>query len=127
VRQLCGCICSGYGWRQRSAALAYFKRLISAKRSAQSSDMFSRLCHATSEEGDRLNDQEIIDHMIFLMMAAHDTTTSTLTSMTYELARNPAWQERIRSESFALGKDQMELIWLSDHEELFAYNDIVSF
>ena len=34
--------------------------------------------------------------MIFLMMAAHDTTTSTLTSMTYELARHPEWQERVR-------------------------------
>ena len=42
--------------------------------------------------------------MIFLMMAAHDTTTSTLTSMTYELARHPEWQERVRAESLALGK-----------------------
>ena len=52
----------------------------------------------------RFSDQEIVDHMIFLMMAAHDTTTSTLSSMTYELARNPEWQERVREESFALGK-----------------------
>jgi cytochrome P450 len=42
--------------------------------------------------------------MIFLMMAAHDTTTSTLTSMTYELARHPEWQERIRDEARAIGK-----------------------
>ncbi|MCZ6465055.1 MAG: cytochrome P450, partial [Proteobacteria bacterium] len=49
-------------------------------------------------------DQEIIDHMIFLMMAAHDTTTSTLTSITYELAKHPEWQERVREESRALGQ-----------------------
>jgi cytochrome P450 len=65
--------------------------------------MFGRLCRAETEEGQRLADQEIVDHMIFLMMAAHDTTTSTLTSMTYELARSPAWQERARAESRALG------------------------
>ena len=41
--------------------------------------------------------------MIFLMMAAHDTTTSTLTSLTGELASRPEWQERIRAESCALG------------------------
>ena len=60
--------------------------------------MFSRLCRAVSEDGARFTDAEIIDHMIFLMMAAHDTTTSTLTSMTYELARHPEWQERVREE-----------------------------
>jgi cytochrome P450 len=46
----------------------------------------------------------VIDHMIFLMMAAHDTTTSTLTSMTYELGRHPEWQERVRAESEASGR-----------------------
>ena len=51
-------------------------------------DMFSLLCRATDEEGNRYTDQEVIDHMIFLMMAAHDTTTSALTSMTYALARH---------------------------------------
>ena len=57
--------------------------------------MFSRLCRAESEEGAALQPMPTsIDHMVFLMMAAHDTTTSTLTSMTYELARHPDWQER---------------------------------
>jgi cytochrome P450 len=36
--------------------------------------------------------------MIFLMMAAHDTTTSTLSSLLYELARHPEWQARVREE-----------------------------
>jgi hypothetical protein len=67
--------------------------------------MFSRLCHSQTETGERFSDDDVIDHMIFLMMAAHDTTTSTLTSMTYELARHPEWQERIRDEARALGKE----------------------
>ena len=52
-------------------------------------------------------DADIVDHMIFLMMAAHDTTTSTLTSMTYELAKHPHWQERVREESRALGTGEL--------------------
>jgi len=87
----------------------FFGDLIGAKRRDESGDMFSRLCHAVSEDGDRFDDAEVIDHMVFLMMAAHDTTTSTLTSMTYELARNPEWQERVREESRALGEDGLGL------------------
>jgi cytochrome P450 len=41
--------------------------------------------------------------MIFLMMAAHDTSTSTTTTMAYHLAANPDWQERCRDESARLG------------------------
>jgi cytochrome P450 len=46
--------------------------------------------------------------MIFLMMAAHDTTTSTLSSLVYELARAPEWQERVRAEARALGQAQLD-------------------
>ena len=41
--------------------------------------------------------------MIFLLMAAHDTTTITMSSMAYHLAKNPEWQERARAESLAAG------------------------
>ena len=68
--------------------------------------LFSRLCRARSEDGEALADSDVLDHMIFLMMAAHDTTTSTLTSLTYELAKHPEWQERAREESRALGEAQ---------------------
>jgi cytochrome P450 len=41
--------------------------------------------------------------MSFLMMAAHDTLTSSLTSFIGELAANPDWQSRLRAEVLALG------------------------
>ena len=56
--------------------------------------------------------------MIFTLMAAHDTSTITLTMMAYYLARHPEWQDRLRAESRALGKaaigygDLDELPWL---------------
>jgi len=86
-----------------------FGGMIATKREGEGEDIFARLCRAETEEGERFTDQEIIDHMSFLMMAAHDTTTSTLTSMTYELARHPEWQERLREESRAVGKQVLEL------------------
>jgi len=96
------------GLRGRAFMMEYFRRLIPQRRAGNGDDMFSRLCRAESEEGARFTDADVIDHMVFLMMAAHDTTTSTLTSMTYELARHPEWQERLREESRALGKAEID-------------------
>ena len=89
----------------REWMIEFFRSLLPAKRSSNGSDMLSRFCHAQSEDGRRFTDDEIVDHMIFLMMAAHDTTTSTLTSMLFELGRRPEWQERLREESRGLGSD----------------------
>jgi cytochrome P450 len=98
------------GLKGREFMIDYFSKLLPGRKSKSGGDMLSILCHATDEDGSGgFTDQEIVDHMNFLMMAAHDTTTSTLTSMTYELARNPEWQERTREESRALGKDMLSL------------------
>lgn len=92
------------GVKGRETLVAYFQRLMASKRASDSPDFFSQFCHARDEDGHQFSDQEVIDHMIFLMMAAHDTTTSTLTSLLYALAMNPQWQARVREESQALGE-----------------------
>lgn len=64
---------------------------ISSRQASDATDMFSQLCRAQDDEGRRFSDQEIIDHMIFLMMAAHDTLTSSLSTLIYHLAKSPQW------------------------------------
>src|SRR5438067_2050772 len=81
----------------------YFRANLPAKRRADSGDLFAALCHATGEDGERFSDDDVVNHMIFLMMAAHDTTTITSTAAAYHLAKHPEWQERAREESLALG------------------------
>jgi len=93
------------GLRGRRFMVDFFDRRIAAKRGAAEPDIFARLCRTVTDEGERFSDRQIIDHMSFLMMAAHDTTTSTLSSMMYELAVNPMWQEKVREECSALGTD----------------------
>jgi len=95
------------GLRARRFMVDYFGGLLPARRAEAGEDIFSRLARAEDDDGSRLSDQQVVDHMIFLMMAAHDTTTSTLTSMMFELARHPAWQERVREESRALPGDAL--------------------
>jgi cytochrome P450 len=91
------------GLRGRQYLLELFGAMLEKKHGDAGTDMFSRLCRARTPEGEAFRDSEVLDHMIFLMMAAHDTTTSTLASLSYELAVHPDWQERLRSESRALG------------------------
>jgi cytochrome P450 len=106
------------GIRGRDLLVKRFRALLSEKRATHTSDFFSEFCHAQSEQGERFTDEEIIDHMIFLMMAAHDTTTSTLTTMMYLLARHPEWQQRLRAKAIVLGRIQLQYDDLDQLEEL---------
>ncbi len=91
------------GLKGRGFMVDFLRKRLATKREGNGYDMFSRLTRAQTENGERLADQEAIDHMVFVMMAAHDTTTSTLTSLVFELASHPEWQQRIRDRSLALG------------------------
>ncbi len=77
--------------------------MVAAKRESEGTDLFSVLCQVRSDDGDVFTDEDIVNHMVFLMFAAHDSSTATMTAMAYHLARNPEWQERCRAESLALG------------------------
>jgi cytochrome P450 len=91
------------GVKGRARIVAYFSEQIPIRRANGGEDLFSQLCRATHEDGALLSTQDIVDHMSFLMMAAHDTLTSSLTSFVAALAENQAWQESLRSEVTALG------------------------
>ena len=106
------------GIRARRYMCDYFLKQVPKKRDGDGGDMFSLLCRSTDEEGNRYTDQEVVDHMIFLMMAAHDTTTSALTSMTYALARHPEWQQRLLEEVQGLGVEQLQYEDLEKLEQI---------
>ncbi len=75
-----------------------FGREIPGRRSATDDSIFTHVCKARDENGELLGEQEIIDHMNFLMMAAHDTITSSMSSMVWFLGLHPEWQEAMRAE-----------------------------
>lgn len=91
------------GVQGRARIVAYLTRQIPARRLSDGDDLFTQLCHATTEDGTPLSTQAIVDHMSFLMMAAHDTLTSSLTAFVWLLAANPDWQDRLRDEILGLG------------------------
>jgi retinoid hydroxylase len=69
-------------------------------------DVLSLLLDATDEEGDRLTDQQVRDEVMTLLFAGHDTTTSTIGFMFYELARHPEVALALREEQDELLGDE---------------------
>ena len=102
------------GLKSRAVLEKYFEQLLPERRSNPGEDLLSRLCFAEDEKGERYNDEEVINHIIFVMMAAHDTSTITLANLVYFLAKHPEWQDKCRKECQALGKEQLEYSDLND-------------
>jgi cytochrome P450 len=65
-------------------------------------DILSLLLDATDEDGNRLSELQIRDEVMTLLFAGHDTTTSTISFMFYELARSPQIAERLVAEQDAV-------------------------
>jgi cytochrome P450 len=61
-------------------------------------DVMSLLLDATDEQGAALSNSQIRDEVMTLLFAGHDTTTSTVTFLFYELARNPQARAQLLAE-----------------------------
>jgi cytochrome P450 len=61
-------------------------------------DILSLLLDAQDEDGNTLSELQIRDEVMTLLFAGHDTTTSTISFMFYELARNPQIAARLIAE-----------------------------
>jgi cytochrome P450 len=99
----------GNKWHRATGGRAELERFLTgqlpAARAAGGDDLFSVLTRVEDEDGTRFGDADVVNHMIFLLMAAHDTSTSTVSTAMYHLGRHPEWQERVRVEALALGPD----------------------
>ncbi|MFW0795521.1 cytochrome P450 [Gordonia sp. CPCC 205515] len=93
------------GLRSRKVLEEFFYANIDAKRARETPDLFSVLCHAESDDGHRFTDADVVNHMIFVLMAAHDTSTITMTQMAYWMAKSPEWQHKAREESLSMNPE----------------------
>lgn len=65
-------------------------------------DVLSLLLDAHDEDGASLSDRHVRDEVMTLLFAGHDTTTSTISFMFYELARHPEIVDRLLAEQDAV-------------------------
>ena len=87
--------------------LDHFSPQVAKRRSSAGRDLFTRLCK-TNEVVDWLDDEGLVRVLLGVMAAAFDTTSAAVTNMAYLLARNPEWQERLRSEALELDTEVVD-------------------
>ncbi|MBU6337986.1 MAG: cytochrome P450, partial [Acidobacteria bacterium] len=75
--------------RQRLDELVYAEIAGRRQSGRRGDDVLSLLLDATFDDGTPLSDKQVRDHVMTLLFAGHDTTTSTVAFMFYELSRNP--------------------------------------
>ncbi len=83
------------GIRGRAFLKRFFIDLIDKKRRSDDRDVFAHFCREKTDDGRYYADDDIADHMIFLMLAAHDTTTSAATMAGYYLCHDRSRQDTI--------------------------------
>jgi cytochrome P450 len=94
-------------WARLQQAARALDRLIyseiSSRRASgeRGEDILSLLLDAHDEDGNTLTDLQIRDEVMTLMFAGHDTTTSTVAFMFYELAHHPEIVARLIAEQDA--------------------------
>ncbi len=88
--------------RARQALFDYFRPMIRERKVSDGKDIFTRLCQAKDEEGQSFTEQAVLDHLVNVLSAAHDTSTTSLTITLYYLAKHPEWQQRLREISDAI-------------------------
>lgn len=87
---------------------SFFRELVPQKRAGDGMDMMSHFCRERDEEGNFFSDEDIANQTMFLLLAAHDTTTAAITHTIYYLARYPEVKEKVYQECLSLGKDSLD-------------------
>ncbi len=95
----------GSPWRRLVASRAVLDEIVFAeiaerrrRPDPERQDILSLLIEARDDDGSTLTDAQIRDQLMTLIFAGHDTSTSTLSFMFYELARHPRALARLQAE-----------------------------
>lgn len=68
-------------------------------------DLLDMLLEARYDDGNFMDEEQLIDEILVLFIAGHETTSNSLSFTTQLLARHPQWQEKIAEETKNLGSE----------------------
>lgn len=98
----------GRAWQAGQQLRALLLRTIHEHRAAPADTILGMLVLTRDEHGQGFTDAELIDELLVLLWAGHDTITSLLTWVVYELARHPAITAAAIAEQQALGAGPLD-------------------
>lgn len=91
------------------------KRIVNERRTSnlKEGDLLDMLLEAKYDDGTAMEEEQLIDEILILFTAGHETTSNALTFTTQLLALHPEWQEKIFKERVKIknnGEDLMDLV-----------------
>ncbi len=107
---------SWYRGRQGTRFLRrWLEQQIDSRLNSDKPDFYTTLLKLSQDPESEMNLEEVIDHTVLLLFAAHDTTTSTICTIASMLCDQPHWQALLREEMAQLTSDNLSL---DDFEKL---------
>ncbi len=100
----------GKAWNAGLRLRPILRRIVGEHRSMGGTDtILGMLVAARDEQGMGFSDDELVDELLVLLWAGHDTITSLLTWVVYELARDPSVAAPALAEQRAFGAGGLAL------------------
>jgi len=92
----------GRGQAARRKIVGYVRQIIQDRAAQgdleQSTDVLSLLLNTVDEDGNKFTETQVIDQAIGFLFAGHDTTSSLMSWLLFELGNRPEWRLRLRDE-----------------------------
>jgi retinoid hydroxylase len=92
----------GRGQVARRKIFNYVRQIIQERAARgdfeQSTDVLSLLLNTVDEDGNKFTETQVINQAIGFLFAGHDTTSSLMSWLLFELGNSPEWLQRLRDE-----------------------------
>lgn len=85
-------------WRARGRLHAYLTAIVERPESREGEHLAAALLHGTDASGRPLSNADVVEQLVLMLFAGHDTTASLSTWLAFELMRRPDIRERARAE-----------------------------
>ena len=88
------------------------KRIVNQRKQSgkREDDLLDMLLEAKYEDGNFMDEEQLIDEILILFTAGHETTSNALTFTFQLLAKHAQWQDKIYNECLRLNENQSDLM-----------------
>ena len=92
----------GRGQAARRKIAEYIRQIIKERAARgdleQSTDVLSLLLNTVDEDGNKFTETQVINQAIGFLFAGHETTSSLMSWLLFELGNSPKWRQKLRAE-----------------------------
>ena len=92
----------GRGQAARRKIAEYIRQIIKERVARgdleQSTDVLSLLLNTVDEDGNKFTETQVINQAIGFLFAGHETTSSLMSWLLFELGNSPKWRQKLRDE-----------------------------